>query len=211
MFKKQYIIVDDFYDNPEAITSLVNDLPTEEVAGGNYAGVMSELQLYTDTHAEIFKSMSGGNTVEPVTQLNGKFRYTNINDVPKQKIHFDPGQNQVWSGVCYLGKEPEGATDEELNSYGTDFWKHNRTGLTDIPMTREGIEEHGWKGVDDLKVFLETDGMDESLWTKTFTVPYKYNRLVLFRPWMFHSPGKAFGTDKSNCRMIQTFFLGIPN
>jgi hypothetical protein len=70
------------------------------------------------------------------------------------------------------------------------------------------IEKYGWKNVDDLKEFLETDGMNESLWDKTLEVTYRYNRLVLFRPWMFHSPGKNFGDTKENCRVLQTFFLG---
>ena len=39
-------------------------------------------------------------------------------------------------------------------------------------------------------------------------IPYKYNRLVLFRPWMFHSPGVNFGDTLESCRKVQTLFLG---
>lgn len=209
MIKNQYVIVDNFYDDPESITQLIKTLPTEKSSGGNYAGVMSEMSLYTEDHDAIFKSLSNGLDVQNNSPLSGKFRFSTINDVPKQNIHFDPGFKQIWSGVVYMEKEPEGSTQEDLLSYGTHFWKHNRTGLDSIPLTKEGIEQYGWKNVDDLKNFLETDGMDESLWTKTFTVPYKYNRLVLFRPWLFHSPGKSFGNDISHCRIIQTFFLGL--
>ena len=209
IFKDQYIIIDDFYDDPDTINDLVKTFPTEEVSAGNYAGVMSELSLYTDDHENFFNSISIGVQVQPCSSLSGKFRFSTINDLPKQTIHFDPGLNQIWSGVVYMEKEPENATYEDLQSYGTHFWKHDRTGLHSIPVTQEGIEKYGWKNADDLKVFLETEGNDESLWTKTFTVPYKYNRLVLFRPWLFHSPGKSFGTDISYCRLIQTFFLGI--
>ena len=198
MLKNQYIIVDDFYDDPETITAFVNDTPTEKTSSGNYSGIMTEISLYTDTHAEIFKTLTGGMDLVPSTELNGKFRFTTINDVSKQDIHFDPAANNVWSCVVFLGKEPEGCTQEDLNSYGTHFWRHNRTGLSSIPLTQEGIEKYEWKGVPDLKVFLETEGNEHSLWTKTFTVPYKYNRLVMFKPWLFHSPGKSFGTEKSN-------------
>ena len=208
MLKNQYIIVDNFYDDPETITTFITGSPTEESSGGNYSGVMTELSLYTDNHVEIFKSLTGMDLV-PSTQLNGKFRFTTIIDTHKQDIHFDPAPSNQWSGVIYLGKEPEGCTQEDLNSYGTHFWTHDRTGLNSIPFTQEGIEKYGWKGVPDLKEFLETEGNDHSLWTKTFSVPYKYNRLVLFKPWLFHSPGKSFGIDKSNCRIVQTFFLGL--
>lgn len=209
MFKTQYIIIDDFYDNPDAINAAVKKMPTEPVSGGNYAGVMTTQGLFTDMHSKIFKELSGGEEVVKSTELSGKFRFSTIHDKASQQIHFDPGVNQVWSAVLYLEKEPEGSTEEDLKAYGTHFWKHNRTGLSSIPMTQEGIEKYGWKGVPDLKNFLETEGCDESLWTRTFTCPYKYNRLVMFRPWLFHSPGIHFGTDKSYCRLIQTFFLGL--
>lgn len=211
MIKNQYIVVDDFYDDPEVITAFIAQSETEEASAGNYSGVMTKIALYTDTHAAIFKSLTGGIDLFPTTQLTGKFRFTTANDTVKQDIHFDPAVNNMWSSVIYLGKEPEGCTQEDLNSYGTHFWRHNKTGLTSIPLTQEGIEKYGWKGVPDLKVFLETEGCDHSLWTKVFTVPYKYNRLVMFRPWLFHSPGTPFGTDKTNCRIVQTFFLGPNN
>ena len=76
------------------------------------------------------------------------------------------------------------------------------------PNTVEGFAKYGWKDFQDLKEFLETEGIDESLWEKTFSIPYKYNRLVLFRPWMLHSPGPAFGDTLESSRIVQTIFLG---
>jgi hypothetical protein len=195
----RYYIVDNFYDNPDAIIELFKDMNTEESSGGNYAGVMTELPLFTEDHRKFF-SFLVGHEVESGTSLNGKFRFTQKDEVGTQNIHFDFGDNLAWAGVIYMSKEhPE--------VEGTEFWKHKETGLEEIPRTLEGIQEHGWNGVDDLKVFLDTDGMDESKWDKTLSIPYKYNRLVLFRPWMFHSPGQAFGDDKKNSRIVQTFFL----
>ena len=208
MFKSQYIIIDDFYDDPDAINALAKSMPTEEYTGGNYGGVMTEEAFFTDDHKNIFSQLSNTEVISS-TVLSGKFRFTTKYDKAGQHIHFDPGHNQIWSAVIFMEKEPEDATEDDLRRYGTHFWKHNRTGLTSIPHTQEGIEQYGWKGVDDLKVFLETEGTDESFWTRQFSVPYKYNRLVMFRPWLFHSPGEFFGEDKSRCRLIQTFFLGL--
>lgn len=195
----RYYIVDDFYADPDGIVSVFSDLPTEEKSGGNYAGVMTEMALFTDMHKEFFKFLVG-HEVESATQLTGKFRFTQEGEKGTQNIHFDFGDNLAWAGVIYMSKEHPKVS-------GTDFWKHKETGIEEIPRTLEGIQQYGWNSVDDLKVFLDTDGVDESKWEKTFTVPYKYNRLVLFRPWMFHSPGPAFGHDKKNSRIIQTFFL----
>jgi hypothetical protein len=185
------------------IHSLIYSMKTEETSGGNYSGVMTDQPFFTEDHKMIFEKILG-EKVKRSTSLSGKIRFSLESDKGKQHIHFDPSENSIWAGVCYLQK-PEYYDND--NNCGTVFWKHKRTGLSFIPLTQEGIERHGWKTVDDLRTFLETDGVDESLWEKTLEVPYKYNRLILFRPWMFHSPGKNFGTTKENCRIIQTFFL----
>lgn len=203
MFMNHSIVIDDFYQYPDKIHELAYSLKTEDNTGGNYAGVMTEESLFTEEHKKIFQLLAGVNMTNS-TQLSGKFRFTTESEASKQHIHFDPGMNSIWAGVCYLQK-PE--YYDTINDSGTNFWKHKRTGLTSIPLTQEGIEQYGWHNVDDLKDFLETDGLDESLWELTLSVPYKYNRLLLFRPWMFHSPGKSFGTTKDNARIIQTFFL----
>jgi hypothetical protein len=205
MFMQHAIVIDDFYPEPDEIHDMIYKMPTENKSGGNYSGVMTENAFFTKEHQQIFQYITGDKLV-PATSLCGKIRFSLETDRASQHIHFDPGANSVWAGVCYLQKtEHYGSAD---NPYGTLMWKHNRTGLSSIPMTQEGIETHGWHNVEDLRNFLETDGLNESLWERTLNVPYRYNRLVLFRPWMFHSPGKNFGTAKENCRIIQTFFLG---
>lgn len=207
MFFQHAIVIDDFYPNPDKIYDLIYSMKTEEKSAGNYSGIMTEESFFTQQHQEIFQLITG-NKLTPSTLLSGKIRFSLETDTASQHIHFDPGYNAAWAGVCYLQK-PEHYPSE--NNYGTIFWKHKRTGLSSIPLTQEGIEKHGWKNTDDLKEFLETDGLDESLWEKTLEVPYRYNRLVLFRPWMFHSPGKNFGDRKENCRVLQTFFFGLEN
>lgn len=204
MFMNQVMVIDDFYPEPDLIYDHIYSMKTEETSSGNYSGVMTEEPFFTDAHSEIFRYITGEYLV-PATKLSGKIRFSLETDTGKQHIHFDPGANAVWAAVCYLQKPEHYAAE---NKYGTIMWKHKRTGLTHIPLDQEGIEKYGWSNIDNLKEFLETDGMDESLWEKTLEVPYKYNRLVLFRPWMFHSPGKNFGDKKENCRVLQTFFLG---
>jgi hypothetical protein len=116
--------------------------------------------------------------------------------------------------VKYLDKYGwVGAKNRDRNYIVTiDIVRSNRGGVQrmyiDDQTTRwtEGINEYGWKDTNDLKQFLDTDGMDHSLWEKTLTIPYRYNRLILFRPWMFHSPGPLFGDTIDTARVIQTFF-----
>jgi hypothetical protein len=199
----RFIIIDNFYTDPDAVRNHALSLPKEDVTGGNYSGIMSLDHFLTPEHLSAFAKVFG-HEVSPSTQLAGKFRFSQIGNAATQNIHFDPGLNQVWAGVWYGSKE-----HPEVD--GTAFWKHKRTGLESIPPTQEGIEQYGWNGVDDLKLFLETDGVDYSKWDKTFSVPYKYNRCVFFRPLLFHSPGPEFGTDLESARLVQTFFFSPNN
>lgn len=195
----RFLIVDNFYADPDSIRNYAISLQKEDESGGNYAGVMSLNHFLTQEHLDSFQQLFG-HAVEPSTQLTGKFRFSKTGDEMKQQIHFDPGKNQVWAGVWYGSKDYP-------DTIGTSFWKHKRTGLESIPLTQSGIEQYGWKNADDLKVFLETDGIDYSKWDMTFSVPYKYNRLVMFRPWLFHAPGESFGDSIETARLVQTFFF----
>lgn len=197
----RFCIVDNFYTDPDFVRNLALSLPKEETSRGNYAGIMSFDSFLTNEHLEAIGALLN-HPVAPSTQFSGNFRFTKSTDSFKQDIHFDPGDSNCFcAGVCYL------TPNHPTNADGTIFWKHNKTGLESIPLTSEGIQHYGWNDTNDLKLFLETDGIDHSLWTRTLTIPFKYNRLVLFRPWLFHSPGAAFGNTFEDCRLIQTFFL----
>jgi hypothetical protein len=39
------------------------------------------------------------------------------------------------------------------------------------------------------------------------TVPMRFNRLILLRPWLWHTAGMSFGTSNENCRLVQLFFF----
>lgn len=208
MFHKHYIIVDDFYPNPDSVRQLALSTPMQPNVG-NYAGSMTQQKFWTEHHSAVFQTI----TNEPVDispGLCGYFRFTTKSEKGRQNIHFDPKPNQVWAGLVHLSLQTDiDANERPQRRCGTVFWRHDRTGLDSIPLTQAGIEQHGWNGIPDLRHFLETDGLNEDLWTETFYVPPRYNRLVLFRPWMFHSPGHAFGTTNENCRLVQLIFLQL--
>lgn len=190
-----YYIIDNFYVDPDSIRNYAMSQPREEITHGNYAGIMTNNTFLTQEHLDTIGKLVG-HKVFPSTQFTGKFRFTKDGEFGSQDIHFDPGDNNcAWAGVIYL-------TPNIDYIDGTIFWKHKRTGLEAIPRTMEGIKPFG-----DLKEFLDTEGVDYTLWDKVMTIPYKYNRLVLFRPWLFHSPGPGFGNSIDNSRLIQTFFL----
>lgn len=198
----RYIIVDDFYNNPDELVRVAMDSFSEDDSpSGNYAGVMTKASFLGEQHKEIFKKLTLEPSIDSSTNTNGRLRFTQANDTFKFHIHYDVDVGTKWAGVVYLSKDHP-STD------GTCFWKHKRTGLEIAPNTIEGFAKYGWTNFHDLKAFLEVEGLDESLWEKTLIVPYKYNRLVLFRPWLLHSPGPSFGDTLESSRIVQTIFLG---
>lgn len=198
----RYIIVDDFYNDPDTlVTVALNSMNEADSPDGNYAGVMTTEAYLAEQHRDIFQKLTLEPSINSSTNANGRIRFTRAKDPFKFHIHYDVDMQTKWAGVVYLSKDHP-KTD------GTCFWRHRRTGLEIAPNTVEGFAKYGWRDFHDLKAFLETEGLDESLWEKTFSVPYKYNRLVLFRPWLLHSPGPAFGDTLANSRKVQTIFLG---
>jgi len=198
----RFIIVDDFYNNPDEMVQVaLESLNEADSPTGNYAGVMTTKYFLGEPLRDIFQKLTLESTINSSTNANGRLRFTRANDTFKFHIHYDVDMQTKWAGVVYLSKEHPKVD-------GTCFWRHLRTGLEIAPNTVEGFAKYGWKNFNDLRDFLQTEGLDESLWEKTFTVPYKYNRLVLFRPWMLHSPGPAFGDTLQNCRIVQTLFFG---
>ena len=173
----------------------------EDSPHGGYAGVMTTQSFLGENLREAFQKLTQEPSINSSTNANGRLRFTRENDPFRFHIHYDVDVETKWAGVVYLSKN-------HPKTEGTCFWKHLRTGLEVAPNTVEGFAQYGWKNFSDLRAFLETEGIDESLWEKTFSIPYKYNRLVLFRPWLLHSPGPAFGNTLETSRIVQTLFLG---
>ena len=54
---------------------------------------------------------------------------------------------------------------------------------------------------------LDPDSNDPSKWEAIMTVPMRFNRLAVFRPWFWHSGTEAFGDSPENGRLIQLLFF----
>lgn len=197
----RYYVVDDFFNNPEQLVEAAIESVDEQASVENYAGATSSQAFLGEPQRDYFQQLTLEPSINSSTNLNGRVRFTKAQDSFKQYIHFDGFAKTKWAGVIYLSKDHPTVD-------GTSFWKHLRTGLEEVPRTLEELSKHGWNSKEGLKDLLETDGVDESLWEKTLTVPYRYNRLVLFRPWMFHAPGPAFGDTLNTSRKVLTLFLG---
>ena len=73
-------------------------------------------------------------------------------------------------------------------------------GLDRTPQTDKELNDYGATSILDL---LEKDGNDPSKWEHLMMVPMRFNRLVIYRPWMWHAPAEPFGNSIENGRLMQ--------
>lgn len=74
-------------------------------------------------------------------------------------------------------------------------------------MTPDEGRVYGYSDYEDIrKNIIYGDGLDRGLWDRYCFVPMKYNRLVLFSPYLWHSHGDNFGDSIENGRLVQLFF-----
>jgi len=199
-----YLIVDDFYDNPQAVrnAALHTDY-ARMVDGANYPG---------DNSAEAFE-MEGLNDLvsnlvhEPVvgSPQTGHCRFriatAGAESAARYRMHVD-GES-YWSGIVYLSL-PEHCQG------GTEFYRHKELGSDRAPIYDTEVAQFGSKScVQFTQSVLAKDSNNSSAWEHVMTVPMRFNRCVLFRPWFWHTSGLSFGDRGENARMIQLFFFTL--
>jgi hypothetical protein len=133
----------------------------------------------------------------PAPASHGKFRLTLASDVGRAGVHVDPG---YWSGILYLSRP------EDCHG-GTDFFRHRRTNTDRRPMSDEEVAALGYKTYAESELdILGRDTLDPSAWEPTMTVPMRFNRLLLLRPWLWHTAGPGFGDSRENGRLVYLLF-----
>lgn len=197
---KDIIICNNFYEQPDKIREYALQQEYNDYTGNdNWPGRDSHNQHVVPENIMAISHIVGEPLFMNEMNKSSYFRMTKEGQTGKQHIHFDPNPGLAWAGVCYL-------TPIEKLQGGTKFWRHNEYGWEKMPTLEEGLE-HNIKTQSDMKNFFETDGLDESKWTETLNIPFSYNRLILFRPWLFHSNGINFGTTDDDARLVQLFFF----
>ena len=58
-----------------------------------------------------------------------------------------------------------------------------------------------------MEILTVENGSDPDAWELTHTLPMKFNRCVLFRPWFWHSSGDGFGTTIEDGRLVVLLFF----
>ena len=192
------IIVDDFIDSIDQVRQAALKMDYPDIQG-QFPGRNSLQRIRIDGLEEQVSQLVGESVI-PIDPLesHGKCRLSVASDKGRGKVHID---HCYWSGLLYL-------TRPEHCSGGTDFFRHRRTQTDRAPLNGADLAAMGYDDFDKVhRDLIETEGTDDNKWELTMTVPMRYNRLVLLRPWMWHTAGPGFGDGIENGRLVYLMFF----
>lgn len=192
------IVVDDFLTTADAVREAALKLTYPDLQGA-FPG-RNSLERIEMGGLAAHVSQITGERLQPLSPQgsHAKCRITLASDVGRGKVHVDPG---YWSGILYLSRP------EDCHG-GTDFFRHRRTNTDRRPMTPEEVVAMGYASYEEShQDIIERDGLDDSAWERSMTVPMRFNRLVLLRPWLWHTAGPGFGDGLDNGRLVYLMFF----
>jgi len=193
------LILDDFIADPMAARDAALALDYDPGnKHGNYPGHISTKPLEIQgLHERIAGIINAPVKAAPNTS-HLHCRITLKGDKGRSGVHIDPA---FYSGILYLSL-PEHCRG------GTEFFRHKRTGLERVPTDLLSIQQAGYPDINALiEDVVNKDTNYPAKWEKAMTVPMRFNRLILFSPWMFHNSGDAFGRSPQDGRLANLMFF----
>jgi hypothetical protein len=193
------IIVDDFLGNAHELRDAALRLTYPEQDGA-FPGRNSLERIDVGGLAQQV-SMLVGEPLKAISppQSHAKFRITLAQDKGRARVHIDSGAH--WSGILYLSRP------EDCHG-GTEFFRHRRTNTDRAPINAAERAALGYASNQEMyRDIIEQDSNDDSKWEMTMRAPMRFNRLVLLRPWLWHTAGEAFGDSMENGRLVYLMFF----
>lgn len=200
----QQIIVDDqFFSNVDQMKDLFLNL--EYVKNENMLqGQICTMQYANDDMLRYIEQLIGvpeNISVFEFVPGSGSFILNQETDIPARTICINyPDLLTQWVGVVCLS--------ESDTPHFLKFYRHNRTKWDGIPNDPGQLSEEKLYSYEHINTFVqfENDKWEEK-WTETSRIELKKNRLILFRPWLFHSYSDVYGKTAETARLMQFFFL----
>lgn len=199
-----YLIVDDFYDDPHTVRNAA--------LHSDYARMAENANYPGDNSADAFEVEGLNGFVshlvhEPVMGTPGsghcRFRIATAGSESRARARMHVDGDCYWSGIVYLSL-PEHCQG------GTEFYRHKELGSDRAPIYDSEVAQFGSQSCAQFTQELITrDSNDTSKWEHVMTIPMRFNRCVLFRPWFWHTSGESFGDRGENARLVQLFFFTL--
>jgi hypothetical protein len=192
-------MIDDFVANPGELRRQALGLGYDpRFKKGNYPGLVSERPLPIPGLDDYVSKVIGAPVMAAPGTLHGHCRITLKKDRGRSGVHIDPA---FYSGILYLSLPGDCRG-------GTDFFRHRPTGLDRVPQSASAIRDAGYGDINALvEGVVNADTLKPARWEKSFTAPMRFNRLILFSPWMFHNSAPGFGDSPENGRLAYLMFF----
>ena len=193
-----FVIVDDFLENAAALRDAALRLTYPEQEGA-FPGRNSLERINIEGLAGEASRLVG-EPLRPISppESHAKCRLTLARDTGRAKVHVD---HSHWSGILFLSR-PEDCRG------GTEFFRHRATGTDRAPDSLEAVRALGFDSYEAMhREIIEKDSTDDSAWEMIMQVPMRFNRLLLLRPWLWHTAGPAFGDRPENGRLVYLMFF----
>lgn len=193
------IVIDDFLTDPHRARQVALGLGYDPaLKRGNYPGLQSTSPLLIPGLDEAVSRIVGIPLKPQPGTIHGHCRLTLAGERGQTGVHIDPA---TYSGILYLSL-PQHCRG------GTEFFRHKRTGLERIPSRASDIAAAGYTDINLLiEDVVNRDTLKSSCWERISTVPMRFNRLLLFSPWLFHNAAHGFGKGPDDGRLVQTLFF----
>ena len=177
------LVIDDFYDEPYKVRDAALKFPYQDRSEeSNYPGVNSLSEI----------------------EIQG------LNDYVSHLVH-EPLKGTPRSGHCRFRIAMAG--DDEKAEYcrgGTEFYRHKEFGSDHAPLFDKDVTQYGENSCALFtKKIIRRDSNDPSKWEHIMTIPMRFNRCILFRPWFWHTSGPSFGDSLESARLVQLLFFTL--
>jgi hypothetical protein len=194
-----FLMIDDFLANPIQARAQALALGYDPAnKHGNYPGLLSDKPLEIGGLEDSVSKIIGAPVRAAPGTSHNHCRITLANEKGRTGVHVDPC---FYSGILYLSL-PEHCRG------GTDFFRHKRTGLERVPSNPAEMLAAGYADPNRLiEDVVNADTFWPAKWEHIFTAPMRFNRLILFSPWLFHNAGPGFGDSLHTGRLVHLMFF----
>lgn len=199
---ERVLIIDDVLEDPDQFRRAALEADYPVTAQQMYPGRNSAKRFLLPGLDKHVSAMTGQTLTPKRDSLHGTFRMCFQGETGKGGVHIDLCH---WSGILYLSL-PEHCRG------GTDFFRHRESGQTRAPVYQEDWAH--WGGMNSRELFdkvINGQRADPSKWELSQHIDMKYNRLILFRPWLWHNAGPGFGGRPENARIVYVLFYEDPS
>jgi hypothetical protein len=192
--KSEFLVVDDFYGNPDAVRDFALSLEYREQKN-YFKGQRTDNSYFVDGTKEMFESLLNRKITNWDHQMSGRFQYCTAAE--PVVYHHDV---QSFAAVVYL-------TPEAPPESGTAFFRRKNTkqyrNLTDEEATPLNKTQKELL----FDTYLENAVYDRTRWELIDLIGNRYNRLVIWDAQLFHAANTYFGGNINDSRLFHIFFF----